>query len=96
MPTPRHEYSRQVITHRHYTAPEIEQIVLMAWADTISYETIEREWGLTEGELVRFMRSNQTPATYRRWRQRMHNRTGLQSKHETKTSITSRRLKLAV
>lgn len=82
--------------HRTYTTIETEQIILMAWADTISYETIKREWGLSEGDLVQFMRTHQSPATYRRWRKRMHERTGAQSKHEAKTGITSRRLKLAV
>jgi uncharacterized protein (TIGR03643 family) len=81
---------------RVFTPTEIEQIVLMAWADTISYETINREWGLNEGALVQFMRANQRPATYKRWRKRMHARTGAQSKHESKTTIGSRRLKLAV
>lgn len=79
-----------------FTKIEIEQIILMAWADTISYETIKREWGLGEGDLVQFMRTNQSQATYRRWRKRMHTRTGTQSKHEARTTISSRRLKLAV
>ncbi len=82
--------------NRVFTPTDIEQIILMAWADTISYETIKREWGLSEGELVQFMRTQQSPATYRRWRKRMHARTGRQSKHEAKTTISSRRLKLAV
>lgn len=81
---------------RVFTPTEIEQIIFMAWADTISYETIKREWGLGEGDLVQFMRTNQSPATYRRWRKRVHSRTGAQSKHEVKTAITSRRLKFAV
>jgi uncharacterized protein (TIGR03643 family) len=75
---------------------DIEQIILMAWADTVSYETIQREWGLSEGALRRFMRTHQSPATYRRWRRRMQARTGRKSKHEAKSGITSRRLKLAV
>jgi uncharacterized protein (TIGR03643 family) len=81
---------------RIFTSTEIEQIILMAWADTVSYETIKREWGLGEGDLVQFMRANQSAATYRRWRKRIHGRTGTKSKHEAKTAITSRRLKLAV
>jgi len=39
---------------------DIEQIVLMAWGDTIPFETIELEYGLTENQVRTFMRTNQT------------------------------------
>lgn len=81
---------------KHFSDIEIEQIILMAWADTISYETITREWGITANELVQFMRTHQTPATFRRWRKRTHARSGTRSKHEAFAKSTSRRLKLAV
>ena len=35
-----------------FTPPEIEQIILMAWADTISFETLYREFGLTKNEAI--------------------------------------------
>lgn len=76
-----------------YTAHEIEQIILMAWADTISFETIKREWGLNQNEVVAFMRKNQSPATYIRWRQRVENRSGDRSKHEKVSRVSSRRQK---
>ena len=81
---------------KSFTSIEIEQIILMAWADTISFETITREWGLTPNELMQFMRRQQTPNTYRRWRARVEGRRGAQSKHEALSKISSRRLKLEV
>ena len=81
---------------RNFTPSEVEHIILMAWADTISYEAIHREWGLNENELVRFMRVHQSHNSYRRWRERVRRRAGAGSKHEAYSKVTSRRLKFAV
>ena len=76
-----------------YTTAEIEQIILMAWGDTISFETIKREWGLTQNEVVAFMRHYQSPATYARWRKRVEGRSGDRSKNEKISRVSSRRQK---
>ena len=76
-----------------YTTAEIEQIILMAWGDTISFETIKREWGLTQNEVVAFMRQYQSPATYARWRERVKGRSGDRSKNEKISRVSSRRQK---
>ncbi len=77
-----------------FTPIDIEQIILMAWGDTISFETITREYGLTHNEIVTFMRIHQSPKTYARWRERstkLHTRSG--GKHESLTAVSSRRQK---
>jgi uncharacterized protein (TIGR03643 family) len=81
---------------RIFSEIEIEHIILMAWADTISFETITREWGLTENEVISFMRTHHSPATYTRWRKRVESRNGDRSKHEQISKVTSRRQKFAV
>ncbi len=81
---------------RVFTPPEIEQIILMAWGDTISFETIFREYGLTENEVITFMRQNQTPQTYVRWRKRVEGRNGDRSKHEALSKVSSRRQKFSM
>jgi uncharacterized protein (TIGR03643 family) len=81
---------------RVFTTNEIEQIILMAWGDTISFETIKREWGLTANEVVSFMKAHQSPKTYTRWRQRVESRSGERSKHELLSKVTSRKQKFAV
>lgn len=78
------------------TLTDIEQIILMAWGDTISFETIYREYGLTENQVVAFMRKYQSPKTYTRWRVRLAKRTKVQSKHEALTTISSRRQKFPI
>lgn len=82
--------------HRIYTEEEIEQIILMAWADTISFETINREWNLTENQVIQFMRTHQSPKTYTRWRKRVEGRNGDRSKHEAISKVTSRRQKFSI
>lgn len=79
-----------------YTVAQIEQITLMAWADTISFETIHREFGLTENQVIEFMRINQSPKTYIRWRKRVEGRNGDRSKHETLSKVSSRRQKFNI
>lgn len=71
----------------------IEEIIKLAWADTVPYETIKLEYGLTENELRHFMRAHQTEKTYIRWRERMTARSGSSSKHEKLTKKTSARMK---
>jgi uncharacterized protein (TIGR03643 family) len=84
------------MSKRNFSETEIESIILMAWADTISFETIMREWGLTENEVIQFMRKHQSPKTYIRWRKRVESRNGDRSKHEAVSKVTSRRQKFAV
>jgi len=69
---------------------DIEQIILLAWADTVPFEVIRREYGLNEGEVIKLMRSHQSRKTYRRWRQRVRGRGG---KHERIAPTTSMRQK---
>lgn len=76
---------------------QIEQIILMAWGDTITFDTITREYGLTHNEIVAFMKKHQSPNTYARWRERSTKyHTGSGGKHEALTTVSSRRQKFAV
>lgn len=72
---------------------DIEQIILMAWEDTIPFEVITREYGLTENAVRKLMRQHQSPKTYRRWRERVQKRRGPSSKHEKLTVKTSTKQK---
>jgi len=72
---------------------DIEQIILMAWGDTIPFETIKREYDLTENEVRKIMRKHQSEKTYTRWRKRVEKRSGTGSKHEKLSTKTSSRQK---
>jgi uncharacterized protein (TIGR03643 family) len=72
---------------------DIEQIILMAWGDTIPFETITREYGLTENQVRTLMRKYQSEKTYRRWRERVQKRAGVRSKHALLSTKTSTKQK---
>jgi len=75
------------------TPIDIEQIILMAWGDTIPFETIKLEYNLSETEVRKLMRANQSEKTYIRWRKRVESRSGRSSKHATLSTKTSTKQK---
>jgi uncharacterized protein (TIGR03643 family) len=75
------------------TQIDIEQIILMAWGDTIPFETIKIEYGLNETDVRKLMRANQTEKTYIRWRKRVEERSGKSSKHAELSTKTSTKQK---
>lgn len=77
---------------RQFSPEEIEHIILMAWGDTVSFNAITREYGLTHDEVTAFMHRHQSPKTYKRWRERSTKKhIGSGGKHEMLTKVTSRR-----
>ncbi len=53
-------------------------VIQLAWADDISFETIEKRTGLREKDVIRVMRQNLKPGSFRLWRKRV---SGRKSKH---------------
>jgi len=83
---------------RELTNIDIEQIILMAWGDTIPFEVIFREYGLRETDVRKLMRKHQTEKTYIRWRERVQTRArdGANSKHEQLSNKASTRQKFNI
>ena len=61
------------------TEAEISEIVALAWDDETTFDAIERQFGLSEGEVIRLMRLNVKPSSFRMWRKRV---SGHKTKHE--------------
>ena len=53
---------------------DISAVIQMAWEDRTSFETIKERVGLSESEVIRLMRQELTPSSYRLWRMRMKGR----------------------
>jgi len=51
-----------------------EELIKLAWADDVTFETMFLEFGLTENQIRACMRAWQTPKTYARWRRRVEKR----------------------
>jgi uncharacterized protein (TIGR03643 family) len=57
---------------------ELNAIVRMGWEDRTSFEVIEEKTGLNEAAVIRVMRSELKPRSFRLWRERV---TGRITKH---------------
>ena len=58
---------------------QISEIIALAWEDDTTFEAIQRQFGLSESEVIRLMRLNMKPASFRMWRKRVN---GRKTKHE--------------
>lgn len=58
-----------------------DAVIRMAWEDRTTFETIEQRTGLAESEVIRLMRRELKPASFRIWRARV---SGRMTKHRKK------------
>jgi len=56
------------------TEGDVSAVIQMAWEDRTSFETIYERVGLTEPEVIRLMRTELKPSSFRMWRTRMKGR----------------------
>ena len=49
-------------------------VVQMAWEDRTTFETIQERTGLSEADVIRLMRHELTPSSFKMWRKRMKGR----------------------
>ena len=47
----------------------------MAWEDRTPFEAIESQFGLTQGQVIKLMRGQLSPSSFRLWRKRTSGRT---------------------
>jgi len=57
---------------------DLSRIIEMAWEDRTPFEAIHREFGLNETAVIRLMRENMKPSSFKMWRKRV---TGRKTKH---------------
>ena len=54
---------------------DVSAVIQMAWEDRTTFETIHERVDLTEPEVIRLMRAELNPSSFRLWRMRMNGRT---------------------
>ena len=59
----------------------IDNIIKLAWSDKISFEEIKRIHNINESQVIKIMRKNLKPKSFKLWRERVSGRT---RKHEKK------------
>ncbi len=53
---------------------EIDAVIRMAWKDRCSFEQIRERIGLSESDVIKMMRRELKPGSFRRWRARVSGR----------------------
>lgn len=60
---------------------QIDRIIQMAWEDRTTFDAIRIQFDLTPGEVIKLMRSNLNPSSFKLWRKRT---AGRNTKHLAK------------
>jgi uncharacterized protein (TIGR03643 family) len=60
------------------TPSNIDRIIQMAWEDLTAFDAIRSQFGLTSGEVIKLMRAEMKPSSFRLWRART---AGRKTKH---------------
>ncbi|EMB16538.1 TIGR03643 family protein [Rhodopirellula europaea] len=63
------------------TRGEIDRVIMMAWEDRTSFDAIRDQFGLSPGEVIKLMRREMKPSSFKMWRKRTQGRT---TKHEAR------------
>jgi len=70
---------------------KIDRIIEMAWEDRTPFEAIEAQFNMNESEVIKLMRSELSPKSFKRWRKRVNSKKS--SKHLQKRSSEIKRFK---
>ena len=54
---------------------DISAVIQMAWEDRTTFETIHERVGISESDVIKIMRSELKPDSFKLWRKRMKGRT---------------------
>ena len=65
----------------------IDNIIKLAWCDKTSFEKIKRIHGVSESEVIKIMRKELKPRSFKLWRTRVNGRT---RKHEKKRCLSEK------
>lgn len=57
------------------TDQDIDRIVEMAWEDRTSFDAIKDQFGLAEKDVIKLMRKEMKPSSFKMWRERVQGRT---------------------
>ena len=71
----------------------IDNIIKLAWCDKSSFEKIKRIHRVAESEVIRIMRKNLKPRSFKLWRTRV---TGRTRKHEMKRNLSEKPFKYEI
>ena len=53
---------------------EVDEVIGLAWDDHVTFESIHRQTGYTEPQVIALMRRELKPSSFRMWRERVSGR----------------------
>ncbi len=62
-----------------FSAIDIDRIIEMVWEDRTTFEAIEIQFGLKQQDVIKIMRNEMKPSSFKMWRERTK---GRNTKHE--------------
>ena len=62
-----------------FSTIDIDRIIEMAWEDRTTFEAIEIQFGLKQQDVIKLMRKEMKPSSFKMWRERTK---GRNTKHE--------------
>lgn len=78
---------------KNLSVKDIDRIIEMAWEDRTPFEAIEIQFNLSEQEVIKLMRRELKPSSWRLWRERAHQ---ISHKHLKKRSSEIDRFKCSL
>lgn len=72
------------------TERDIDRIIEMAWEDRTPFEAITYQFSMPEQEVIKLMRQEMKPSSFKMWRQRVQGRT---TKHQKLRTFAQGRFK---
>ena len=61
------------------SAIDIDRVIEMAWEDRTPFEAIDFQFGLSESDVIKLMRKELKPSSFKLWRKRVNQ--GISQKH---------------
>ena len=68
-----------MLSKRFLSGGEIDRVIEMAWEDRTPFEAISYQFDLSESDVIKLMRNELRPKSFRMWRKRINS--GVSSKH---------------
>ena len=56
------------------TEAQTDRVIQMAWEDRTTFEAIRQQFGLEPGQVIKLMRKNLKPSSFKLWRKRTKGR----------------------
>ena len=76
---------------KELTLEQIDRVIEMAWEDRTPFEVILLQFGLTESDVIKLMRTELKESSFKLWRKRVNE--GVSQKHLKKRSEDINRFK---